>query len=285
MLVVSAVEGVQPQTRILMRALKRLGVPTLIFVNKIDRGGADGERTLQAVADRLTPSVVAMGTVDAVGSRVASSTPMRIDDDAFRARLAEVLAERDDELLTAYLEDEGDSPERLRRALATQTRQGLVHPVFFGSAITGAGMSELLAGVVELLPSSDGDPGGPVVATVFKIERNPGGEKVAYVRMFSGTIRTRERLSFGRDRENKVTSISVFERGGATQRPSISAGAVGKLRGLAEIQIGDRIGATEIDDRSVTSRLRHWSRTSSRTTPALAHGSAPRSASSPSRTR
>ena len=158
-----------------------------------------------------------------------------------------MLAERDDELLTAYVEDETDSPERLRRALATQTREGLVHPVFFGSAITGSGVLELLEGAVELLPSSPGDPDGPVVATVFKIERNPGGEKVAYVRMFSGTIRTRERLFFGRDRENKVTSISVFERGGATQRPSISAGAVGKLRGLAEIQIGDRIGATEID--------------------------------------
>jgi len=246
-LVVSAVEGVQPQTRILMRALKRLGVPTLIFVNKIDRGGADGERTLRAIADRLTSSVVAMETVDAVGSRVASSTPIGIENEGFRARLAELLSERDDELLTAYVEDERDSPERLRRALATQTREGMVHPVFFGSAVTGSGVPELLEGAVELLPSSPGDPDGPVVATVFKIERNPGGEKVAYVRMFSGTIRTRERLAFGRERENKVTSVSVFERGGATQRPSISAGAVGKLWGLADIQIGDRIGATEID--------------------------------------
>jgi ribosomal protection tetracycline resistance protein len=246
-LVVSAVEGVQPQTRILMRALKRLGVPTLIFVNKIDRGGADGGRTLRVIADRLTSSVVAMETVDDAGSRVATSTPIVIENEAFRAHLAEVLGERDDELLVAYLENTVGSPERLRRALATQTRAGLVHPVFFGSAITGAGVSELLEGVVEFLPSSDGDPNGPVAATVFKIERNPGGEKVAYVRMFSGTIRTRERLSFGRDRENKVTSISVFERGGPTQQPAISAGAVGKLWGLAAIQIGDRIGATEID--------------------------------------
>src|SRR5438270_2343376 len=61
-LVVSAVEGVQPQTRILMRALQRLHVPTLLFVNKIDRGGADIERTLQAIEDRLTPAVVPMGS-------------------------------------------------------------------------------------------------------------------------------------------------------------------------------------------------------------------------------
>src|ERR671922_1845386 len=53
-LVVSAVEGVQPQTRILMRALQRLRIPTLVFVNKIDRRGADADRTLRAIEERLT---------------------------------------------------------------------------------------------------------------------------------------------------------------------------------------------------------------------------------------
>src|SRR5215468_10456299 len=62
-LVVSAVEGVQPQTRILMRALRRLGLPALIFVNKIDRGGADPGRVLGEIAAKLTPAVVAMGAV------------------------------------------------------------------------------------------------------------------------------------------------------------------------------------------------------------------------------
>jgi len=60
-LVISAVDGVQPQTTLLMRALQRLSVPTLIFVNKIDRRGADAERTLAAIEERLTPAVFAMG--------------------------------------------------------------------------------------------------------------------------------------------------------------------------------------------------------------------------------
>src|ERR687895_1798309 len=67
-LVLSAVEGVQPPTRILMRALQRLRVPTLIFVNKLDRRGADDERVLGAIRERLTPAVVAMGSVRRVGS-------------------------------------------------------------------------------------------------------------------------------------------------------------------------------------------------------------------------
>src|SRR6202043_229359 len=58
-LVISAVEGVQPQTRILMRALRRLKVPVLIFVNKIDRGGARYAEVLASIAERLTPAVMA----------------------------------------------------------------------------------------------------------------------------------------------------------------------------------------------------------------------------------
>ena len=57
-LVISAVEGVQAQTRVLMRALQRLHIPTLMFINKIDRGGAHTGRTLQAIAERLTPAMI-----------------------------------------------------------------------------------------------------------------------------------------------------------------------------------------------------------------------------------
>src|SRR3954464_1124059 len=70
-LVISAVEGVQAQTRVLMRALQRLHIPTLIFVNKIDRRGAQPERLLESIAGRLTPAVVAMTSVDGEESKGA----------------------------------------------------------------------------------------------------------------------------------------------------------------------------------------------------------------------
>ena len=74
-LVVSAVEGVQAQTIVLMRTLQRLGIPTLIFVNKIDRAGADGRRVLHAISQRLTPAVVAMGSPHGQGTPGASVRP------------------------------------------------------------------------------------------------------------------------------------------------------------------------------------------------------------------
>jgi ribosomal protection tetracycline resistance protein len=70
-LVISAVEGVQPQTRLLMRVLQRLALPTLLFVNKIDRLGASPDTTLSSVRKRLTGSVVPLGSVRDAGCKSA----------------------------------------------------------------------------------------------------------------------------------------------------------------------------------------------------------------------
>src|SRR5687768_525244 len=109
-LVISAVEGVQPQTRLLMRALTRLRVPTLMFVNKIDRRGAGYDRVLQTIGERLTPAIVAMGSVRDLGTRTAGFTPRGAGDAAFAAWLADVLAAHDDALLAAYVADETKVP-------------------------------------------------------------------------------------------------------------------------------------------------------------------------------
>lgn len=243
-LVVSAVEGVQPQTRLLMRTLRRLRIPTLVFVNKIDRAGARDDAVLKAMAERLTPSVVAMGAARDLGTRHAAFVPYGPDDPGFTGRVAEVLAEHDDAFLAAYVDDTRVSYGRLRDGLAEQTRRALAHPVFFGSAITGAGVDALAAGLTELLPTDGGDADGPVSGTVFKVERGPAGDKIAYVRMFSGTVRTRDTVRFGpgQARSARVTGISVFEEGSAVRRDAVGAGRIGRLWGLGEVRIGDSVG-------------------------------------------
>ena len=242
-LVISAVEGVQSQTRVLMRALQRLRIPTLIFVNKIDRGGAQYERVLRDIAEKLTPAVIAMGSLREPGTRNADFTPYAVDDVAFASRLAELLADHDDAFLAAYVDDETTiSYSEVRSELARQTKGTLVHPVFFGSAITGAGVDFLIDGVSEFLPAVEGDVDGLVAGTVFKVDRGPAGEKIAYVRMFSGAMRTRDRLRFRGDDGQKVTAIRVFERGAAVQRSSVDAGQIAMVWGLSDVQIGDSIG-------------------------------------------
>src|SRR6476469_5672597 len=98
-LVVSAVEGVQAQTRVLMRALQRLHIPTLMFINKIDRRGAQDERLLQSIAAKLTPAIILMGSTSGLGTRSALYAPYSAGDAEFTARLVDLLADHDDALL------------------------------------------------------------------------------------------------------------------------------------------------------------------------------------------
>jgi ribosomal protection tetracycline resistance protein len=171
-------------------------------------------------------------------------------DAEFTAGLVELLAEHNDALLATYVHtDERVPDDQLRAELARQTAHGRVYPVFSGSAITGAGIAELMAGIAELLPTSDGDPDGPLSGTIFKIERGSSAEKIAYVRLFSGTIHVRDRIPLGSDLQDKVTALAVFERGPAVPRQAVSAGQIGKLWGLSRARVGDRIGAAASDAR------------------------------------
>ncbi|GAB1514107.1 GTP-binding protein [Actinophytocola sp. KF-1] len=198
-LVVSAVEGVQAQTRVLLRTLRRLRIPTLVFVNKTDRRGADPDRVIRRL-NQLAPAV--------------------------RPGDVEALAEHDDDVLAAYL-DGRPVPGRL----AARTRDVTVHPVFAGSAITGEGVGALMAALTELLPTS-APVDGPVSGTVFKVERGPAGEKIAYVRMHAGTLRVRDRLDAG-----KVTAIREVSTGAA----EVSGGQIARVQGL-DVRIGDVLG-------------------------------------------
>jgi ribosomal protection tetracycline resistance protein len=210
-LVVSAVEGVQAQTRVLMRAVGRLGLPTVLFVNKVDRGGADPARVLAEIEAKLTPAAFPLGTIADAGTREARFV--------------------------------SDVPE-LRRLglwsqLAADSRRGTAHPVYFGSAITGAGIPALMAGIEQLLPGSAEDGSGKTAGRVFKVERGTAGERIAYVRMFAGALKTRDRLPSGR-----VTGISVLSAADGAPVPAdvVSSGQIGVIRGLARVRIGDRLG-------------------------------------------
>ncbi|HVW88696.1 MAG TPA: translation factor GTPase family protein [Gaiellaceae bacterium] len=210
-LVVSAVEGVQAQTLVLMRALRRLAIPTVLFVSKTDREGADVERVLREIRQRLSPDALPVWALDPAD-----------------------LAERDEALLTAYVA--GDAFD-VRAVLDALARRSVVYPVLAGSALTGEGLDALRRAIVRLLPPEPADADGPPVASVFKIERDARGERIAYLRLFAGTLHARERVG-----DDKVTELAVFEPGGAVQRPLAVAGEIAKVHGLRSVRVGDRIG-------------------------------------------
>ncbi|MFC4054679.1 GTP-binding protein [Actinomadura syzygii] len=224
-LVLSATDGVQARTRVLMRALRALALPTLIFVNKIDLPGADPDAVLAAIKRRLPARPVPLNRV--LAGRVEPREPA-----------AEILADGDERVLADFVHDRATPPGILAASLRAQTAAGAVQPLYFGSARTGDGVPDLLRGLGSLLPPARAGDGG-TCGSVFAVERAASGERVAWLRLFSGELRPRERVAFADGRGGRITGLDVA---GAPGDDVLTAGNIARVRGLAEARVGDRIG-------------------------------------------
>jgi ribosomal protection tetracycline resistance protein len=249
-LVVSAVEGVQPQTRRLARAIRAAGIPLLIFVNKIDRLGARGDALLSELHHKLRLRVVPLSSARDLGTRDACAMPCDRQDPHWRSLLADLLAESSEQVIEEFERAEGDVSEAfLAEELRGQVARGDIVPVYFGSAITGAGVSHLLDGVREWLPPAAVDE-MRLSGTVFKITRRASGEKLVYVRLFAGSLAVRQRITLRRrdhfgdvqEAEERITGIERFSSGVAAPADSLHAGEIAILHGLRTARIGDQIG-------------------------------------------
>ena len=164
-------------------------------MNKIDRVGAREGTLLEEIGQTLGLTVIPMGFTTHLGCEAADFTLWSERNAGQRSEIVEGLAQHDEDILNRYIEGEELSPDQLHQELKSQTQHALLHPAFFGSARTGAGIDSLLLGIADLLPASHpGDPHAPTRGTVFKIERGVAREKIAYVRLFSGALRVRDRL-------------------------------------------------------------------------------------------
>jgi ribosomal protection tetracycline resistance protein len=156
----------------------------------------------------------------------------------------DLLAAHDDRILRRYVDRSTIGAGALVRSLAEQTARSHVLPVYFGAALTGIGVDDLLHAIPTLLPPARGGADGPASGTVFKIGRGTRGEKIAYVRLSAGTLRTRDRVRLGGDGSapDTVTAIDVFAHGTTNRQAAMQAGQIAKVHGLSTARIGDTFG-------------------------------------------
>lgn len=226
-LVVCAVEGVQPQTEVLFSAMQEQNVPVIFFINKIDRIGADPEGVYHQIRCLLSDRAV-----------------MPEDTET----LTELVCDSDDSLFEQYLSGEPIAPEVLRERLHSLSRQGLACPVLLGSALKDEGVEPLLDAIVECLPSPA--PLDDLSGVVFAAQQEHALGRGVWVRLFGGSLETRAAVTLSRGID-PITGEEVVKQQKITQIQDpdgnpigrLNPGEIGIVYGLGEIPIGHVIGS------------------------------------------
>ncbi|MBR3764531.1 MAG: TetM/TetW/TetO/TetS family tetracycline resistance ribosomal protection protein [Clostridia bacterium] len=236
-LVVCAVEGVQPHTETLFHALREQGIPVMIFLNKCDREGADVTRVLAQVKRRLSQDVVCMADGEAV---------------------AEAVCAADEALLERYLSGEDIGEDFLRARLAEMTRSSAAYPVFAGSALKDEGVLPLLDAMADMLPGPDGDAGGALCGVVFASAQDRLLGRGVWVRLYSGRLENRAPVTLpagidpltGEERlvQKKITQIRGVD---GSDAGCLTAGEIGVVYGLGDVAIGHVLGEASLLPRRV----------------------------------
>ncbi|HWI65301.1 MAG TPA: translation factor GTPase family protein [Symbiobacteriaceae bacterium] len=222
-LIISAAEGVQAHTETLWHALRHRGLPTLLFLNKTDRVGADIPKVLNQLKALTTRAI-----------------PVDLPPD----ELADRLAEFDAVTLERFVETGAVDAAFLRERLAALAQRGEVFPVLTGAALKGAGIRELLDAIVDFLPPPpQGRQAEPLAGVVFKLDRDPAMGRVAYIRLFGGQLRNRDTVrNATRGEEAKVSQIRRMFARHHEDIGAIQAGDIAAVCGLGAVRVGDVLG-------------------------------------------
>ncbi|WP_340395110.1 translation factor GTPase family protein [Paenibacillus sp. FSL E2-0177] len=244
-LVLSAVEGVQAQSEMIWNALRKLGIPTLIFVNKMDRVGADPEAVLAEARNYLSSDIIPVQQpIGKEKEYIGARDLWENEADANkRTELLEALAERDEELLEKYMSGSPIDLAEWKKYMKTASSSGRFFPMVYGVAAKGLGITALLDAMVEYFPRAAGNVEGPVSGIVYNIQRDKSMGRMAFVRLYEGTIRNRDTLmNYTQDIQGKVTQIRKVEGGRTEDVGALEAGDIAVIYGLSGVRIGDVLG-------------------------------------------
>ncbi|MFY7696739.1 MAG: elongation factor G, partial [Cyanobium sp.] len=279
-----AVGGVQPQSETVWRQANRYNVPRIVFVNKMDRTGANFLKVYDQIKDRLKANAVPIqlpigaegelkGIIDLVRNKAViytndlgtdiqeSEIPADLSDlaEEWRQKLMESVAETDEELLEAFLENGELTEEQLIKGV----RNGVIHhgmvPMLCGSAFKNKGVQLVLDAVVDYLPAPvdvppiqgllpDGtessrpcDDAAPFSALAFKVMADPYG-KLTFVRMYSGVLQKGSyALNSTKDKKERISRLILLKADEREEVDELRAGDLGAVLGLKDTTTGDTL--------------------------------------------
>lgn len=241
-LVVSAMEGVQSQTEIIWRALEDMKIPTIIFINKIDRTGADVDRVMRQLREMTGDKATAIQKVEGMekASRILELKNLISQEQEV---LCEKLAEHCEKMLEQVVDNLPVTESLIEECITKLSRNFKISPVLYGSALKGLGVDEVLEAIIKYLPPPQLEGNMEPSGLVYKIHHGKVGGKAAYVRLYDGVIEVRKSVyNSSRDIEEKVTSIFKFNGSKFEPAPYLEGGEIGIVCGLNSAAVGDVLG-------------------------------------------
>ena len=252
-LVVSAAEGVQSHTLVLWEAIKQLNVPCLIFINKLDRDGADYQRVLKEIHKELSapifPIIVPESESDNDTNLIHLFTEnsLELSNSKIKEQALETLAEKDEEVLVKFLNDESLKWKLISTKVVELTHKQQLIPLFCGVAKNGIGMDELMEGVINFLPDAPNNIQSEPTGLVFKLDHDKTLGKIAHVRLFSGIVRNRDTIiNHSQQKEEKIAQIKKVFTDKKIDTGEIRAGDIGIVTGLQSAVAGDILGNSDL---------------------------------------
>jgi elongation factor G len=285
-LVVDASGGVEAGLEQAVGLARRTGRPACFVIDKCDRENADPGVALDALRSafgtKVAPLHVAIGAGDAFSGyvdlvhrkayrhdgRTEVEIPIPAEVEGVvatrRDQLLEAAAEADDDVLTKYLEGEEISDAELEACLHKGVRESVLAPVLVASGVKGIGIRALTDAIGRYLPSPpeegpvgvrdakggeaslDVDPGGPLVARVFKTSADPFVGRLTYLRVLSGTLHSQATvLNASRGGDERIGQLLLLH--GKDQEPTgeLRAGEIGAVAKLSVTQTGDTLSTHE----------------------------------------
>ena len=220
-LVISGTDGVQAHTLTLWRLLERYQVPTFLFLNKMDLPGMGKEKLLAELRQQLSPACV--------------------DFTASPEEIAENAAMCDEALLENYLETGGVTAGNLRALIAGRK----LFPCCFGSGLKLDGVGTLLDILDKYAPETAYP--GEFAAKVYKISRDPQGNRLTWLKVTGGSLKVRSALRYvnqkNEPREEKIVQLRRYSADKFTAPEEVAAGQLAAVTGLSETYAGQSLGA------------------------------------------
>lgn len=217
-LVISAKDGVQAQTRILFHALQKMNIPTIIFINKIDQYGINLNNIYQNIKEKLSNDIIVMQNVT-LTPEISIKNIIDLDE-------WDPVISKNDKLLKKYIAGEKLTIQELTQEEYRCVKKGSLFPIYHGSAKNNIGTQQLIEAISNLFCPEMNENDSELCGRVFKIEYTDHKQRLVYLRLYSGTLHLRDTIVLSEKKKVKLTEIYIPSNGEMIQTEIVCSGDI-----------------------------------------------------------